>query len=265
MVQILAQAADGALTTFESGLAVALAVLWIVAFPVACAMIAHRRGQSIFLGAVLGCFCGVFGLLIALLAFKKPQPAGPVPGSDPSEVGAPHRPFSRGGPAYSDDALNAARALAEHLAARGGLPSLRSPLRLTAGEAEHFVTRVRLWRYTTGDPTYVRTHVYGGQAAHLFWGALDDRNERRVRRDADPCWRVVDAGNLHVTNKRVILWNDTSQISTWPIDSIQVLRLDQVGVFAAWEGNSVVFDAGPSSPYLHTLMDHLWVNQQPAR
>lgn len=158
---------------------------------------------------------------------------------------------------YSTEAIRTARDLRTFLGNRGRLRSNTSALRLDAGEVEHTVVPVNLWQYVAGDPTYHRPGIYGPPGQQLIFGALHDRAERKAREDAQPRWRVVDSGDLHVTNRRCLLRSRTRPPTSWWLGSVLVVELSDLGVYVAWDGVAATFGAGDASPYLYVLVHYL--------
>jgi len=74
VILIASQTGNESMTAGQIGVGVILGFLWVFGLPVICAMITKRRGRGVLPGALLGLFCGVFGLIIVLVAFKKEEP-----------------------------------------------------------------------------------------------------------------------------------------------------------------------------------------------
>ena len=106
---------------------------------------------------------------------------------------------------------DAAVALANHVAAGRGLPSIPSPVLLDAGEVLHGGLPAEGWRFHGLDVTYAapRAVAIGGPLMFGLVAAGSAAARRRARRDAEelaaPQWRALGWLRILATDRRLLV------------------------------------------------------------
>ena len=119
--------------------------------------------------------------------------------------------------------------LANHVAAKGELPSVPSPVLLDAGEALHADVIADGWRFHEADVTYAapRAVAIGGPLMFGLVAAGSAAARRRARRDAEalaaPQWRALGGLRILATNRRLLVLYDSAWAAVW-YDAIREIR-----------------------------------------
>ena len=166
--------------------------------------------------------------------------------------------WSRPGPCSEWDA---AVDLASHVAAKGELPVVPSPVLLDADEVLHGDLTAEGWRFHGADVTYAAPHAValGGPVMFGLVAAGSAATRRSVRREAEalaaPQWRPLGGLRILATDRRLLVWHQGAWASVW-YHAICEIRpdLEAAGLEMTFDDDPPYCLAGPWVPYLTVIV-----------